>query len=155
MTASQSQLKTGLRAMILGAAMLAIAGCTAVYRNHGYVPPEDQLDAIAVGKDTRDSVLDTVGPPTSSGVLKESGFYYVASQMRHYGPLEPKVMSREVVAINFDSRGVVSGVERYSLEDGKVIPLQRRVTSSSIEDKTFLRQLLGNLGRFNPGTALE
>jgi len=59
------------------------------------------------------------------------------------------------VAITFDQRGVVRGIERYGLEDGRTIPLQRRVTSSSVEDKTFLRQLLGNLGRFNPGNVLE
>ncbi|MGE4328287.1 MAG: outer membrane protein assembly factor BamE [Pseudodonghicola sp.] len=154
MTVFVPPLKTGLRAALAGIALLAMTGCVAIYRNHGYVPPEDELNAIKVGVDTRDTVLEHIGPPSSSGVLQDSGFYYVESRMRHYGPTEPKVVSREVVAINFDKRGVVSGVQRYGLEDGKVIPLQRRVTSSSIEDKTFLRQLLGNLGRFNPATAL-
>lgn len=155
MTAFVPQLRTGLRAAVLGVALLAVTGCVAIYRNHGYVPPEDELATIKVGVDTRDSVLETVGPPTSSGVLKDSGYYYVATRMRHYGATEPKVVSREVVAINFDQRGVVRGIERYGLEDGRVIPLDRRVTSSSVEDKTFLRQLLGNLGRFNPGNVLE
>ncbi|MGD9864994.1 MAG: outer membrane protein assembly factor BamE [Pseudodonghicola sp.] len=155
MTAFVPKLRTGLRAAVLGVALLAMTGCVAIYRNHGYVPPEDELDAIKVGVATRDSVLETVGPPSSSGVLKESGYYYVATRMRHYGATAPKVISREVVAINFDQRGVVRGIERYGLEDGKVIPLQRRVTSSSVEDKTFLRQLLGNLGRFSPNSALN
>ncbi|TDK51969.1 outer membrane protein assembly factor BamE [Antarcticimicrobium luteum] len=155
MFASVSPLKAVLRSAVLGLAVLAVAGCAATYRNHGYVPTPEDLDAIQVGKDTRDSVIEAVGPPTSSGVLKDSGFYYVSSRMRHYGAAAPKVVSREVVAINFDQRGVVRGIERYGLEDGRTIPLQRRVTSSSVADKTFLRQLLGNLGRFNPGNVLE
>lgn len=155
MFASVFPLKAVLRSLGLALAMLAISGCAAIYRNHGYVPAPEDLDAIQVGKDTRDSVIEAVGPPSSSGVLKDSGFYYVATRMRHYGPTEPKVVSREVVAINFDQRGVVRGIERYSLEDGRTIPLQRRVTSSSVEDKTFLRQLLGNLSRFNPGNVLD
>ncbi|MDK3016354.1 outer membrane protein assembly factor BamE [Pseudodonghicola flavimaris] len=155
MTAFFPQLKTGLRATLVGAAMLGMAGCVAIYRNHGYVPPQDELDSIRLGADSRDAVLEKLGPPTSTGVLKDSALYYVESRMRHYGATAPKVVSREVVAVSFDARGTVSGIERYGLEDGKVVPLQRRVTSSSVEDKTFLRQLLGNLGRFNPGNMLE
>lgn len=155
MNASVSPLKTALRGTGLALVLLAVSGCVTIYRNHGYVPTPEDLETIQVGRDTRDSVIEAVGPPTSSGVLKDSGFYYVASRMRHFGPTEPKVVSREVVAINFDQRGVVQGIERYGLEDGRTIPLERRVTSSSVEDKTFLRQLLGNLGRFNPGSVLE
>lgn len=144
-----------LAALVLGPLGLGAAGCTPIYRNHGYVPSEEDLAAIRVGVDTRDSVAEAVGTPTASGVLNDSGFYYVASRVRHYGPREPKVISRELVAISFDRSGTVRNIERYGLEDGRVIPLNRRVTSSNVEDKTFLRQLLGNLGRFSPGTVLD
>jgi len=100
-------------------------------------------------------VIEAVGPPSSTGVLDASGLYYISTRMRHYGPREPQVVERELVAIELDARGVVQGIERYSLADGRVVPLERRVTSSSVSDKTFLRQLLGNLGRIDPGTLLE
>ena len=35
------------------------------------------------------------------------------------------------------------------------MPLERRVTSSGVEDSTFLRQLLGNLGNFGPSQILN
>ena len=84
------------------ASMLALAGCVATERKHGYVPPEDLLAEIVVGVDTRDSVEETVGAPTASGVLRDSGFYYVESKFRNFGALEPRVVSRELVAISFD-----------------------------------------------------
>lgn len=143
------------RMALAGLAVLATLACSPIYRNHGYVPSQEELAAITVGKDTRDSVLEAVGPPSASGVLNDSGFYYVSTRMRHYGPREPKVVDRQLVAISFDSRGVVRNIERYGLEHGRVVPLERRVTSSSVDDKTFLRQLLGNLGRIDPGTLLE
>ena len=149
------RLKPACRVVLLGTAVSALMACTAIYRNHGYVPSDEDLAAIKVGVDTRDTVAESVGSPGASGVLKESGYYYVATRMRHYGPREPQVVSRELVAISFDQRGVVRNIERYGLEDGRVIPLSTRVTSSSVEDKTFLRQLLGNLGRFNPGSVLD
>ena len=155
MNTTAVRLKPALRAVLFGVAILSVSACTAVYRNHGYVPSAQELAEIKVGVDTRDSVAETVGAPSSSGVLNDGGYYYVATRMRHYGPAQPKVVSRELVAISFDQRGTVRNVERYSLADGRVVALERRVTSSGVEDKTFLRQLVGNLGRFNPGTVLE
>lgn len=142
------------RIAMIGSLVLCVAACSAIYRNHGYVPPAEDLSKVKVGVDTRDSVIETIGAPTSSGVLDNSGFYYVQTRFRHYGPRQPEIVSRELVAISFDQSGVVRNIERFGLEQGQVITLQRRVTESSLEDKTFLRQLLGNLGNFNPATAL-
>ena len=137
------------------ASMLALAGCVATERKHGYVPPEDLLAEIVVGVDTRDSVEETVGAPTASGVLRDSGFYYVESKFRNFGALEPRVVSRELVAISFDEAGVVQGIERFGLEKGRTVTLERRVTDNGTEDNGFLRQLLGNLGNFSPGQFLD
>ncbi|WP_412562599.1 outer membrane protein assembly factor BamE [Thalassobius sp. MITS945101] len=135
-------------------AILAVAGCSASYRNHGYVPPEEELSGIIVGLDSRDSVAETVGPPSTSGVANESAYYYVRSRVKHFAYQAPEVVEREVVAISFDSRGIVSNVERFGLEDGEVIPLSRRVTGSSVAEKGFIRQLLGNLGNVSAGDFL-
>ena len=155
MIVNTTYLKSVRRSVLVMGLVLAVAACAPVYRKHGYVPTEEQLNEIVLGKDTRDSVAEAIGAPSSTGILNESGYYYVSSRVRHYGARRPEVVSRELVAISFNQSGVVTGVERYGLEDGRVIPLQRRVTSSSIEDKTFVRQLLGNLGRFTPGDVLN
>ncbi|MFW8592764.1 outer membrane protein assembly factor BamE [Cribrihabitans neustonicus] len=146
--------KPVLRGVVMAAAALALAGCAAVYRKHGYVPAPELLDEVVVGVDTRDSVAESIGVPSSTGVLNDSGYYYVATRFRHYGAAEPRPVARDLVAISFDTAGVVQAVERYSLEDGRVVPLERRVTSSSVQDNTFLRQLLGNLGNFGAGQVL-
>lgn len=147
-----TNVKKAIRIAILGIAVLSLSACVARYRNHGYVPSEAELAEIIVGVDTRDSVIETVGPPSSGGVLNDSGFYYIATKMRHYGARKPKPVERHLVAVTFDTAGVVRNIERFGLEDGQVISLERRVTSSGVIDKTFLRQLLGNIGRFDPST---
>lgn len=137
-----------------GAAVLACAAflgaCQAQYDNHGYIPPEEDLQQINIGADTKDTVAEKIGVPASSGVLSNSGYYYVRMRTRTLGPLEPKEIERQVVAISFSDTGVVQNVERFGLERGRMVPLTRRVTSSPVSNKSFLRQLLGNLGRFNP-----
>ncbi|MBR9653263.1 outer membrane protein assembly factor BamE [Thalassovita aquimarina] len=146
-----SRTRKTFRTAAAGLVMLAMAGCTALYRNHGYVPTDEDLSAVVVGVDTRDSVAETIGTPGATGVLNDSGYYYVQSRVRHYAYQRPEVVDRQVLAISFDKRGVVSNVERFMLEDGRVVPLTRRVTSSNIANKGFLRQLLGNIGQFRAG----
>lgn len=135
-------------------AVLGLAACTAQYRNHGYVPDEQVLDQVVVGVDTRDTVLDVVGAPTTSGVLDTGDFYYIRSRVKTFAYQRPEVVERTVLAISFDPRGVVSNIETFGLQDGQVVRLESRVTSSSTQDKTFIRQLLGNLGRFDAAGVL-
>ncbi|OBY24602.1 outer membrane protein assembly factor BamE [Leisingera sp. JC1] len=155
MVAKAFHFKAVLRGAVFAAAGLALAACASVYRKHGYVPAPELLAEVVPGVDTRDSVAETIGIPSSTGVLNESGYYYVATRFRHYGAKAPEPVARDLVAISFDTSGVVQAIERFSLEDGRVVPLERRVTNSGVQDNTFLRQLLGNLGNFGPGQLLN
>ncbi len=143
-------------AAVLLAALLsvALAGCAAVYRDHGYAPSDRDLEKVVVGESTRETVEKDVGRPSSSGILAGSGWYYVASRFREYGARAPKEVDRQVVAISFNEQGVVENVERFGLDKGKAIVLSRRVTGSGIKGQGFLRQLLGNLGTLSPGQFL-
>jgi outer membrane protein assembly factor BamE (lipoprotein component of BamABCDE complex) len=131
------------------------AACTPVFRNHGYVPAEDELAQLEVGRDTRDSVEVAVGRPSAAGLLNDEGWYYVQSRYRLAGPRAPREIERQVVAISFDEGGTVTNIERFGLEDGRVITLSRRVTETNIKGASLIRQLLRNFGRINPGDFLR
>jgi outer membrane protein assembly factor BamE (lipoprotein component of BamABCDE complex) len=136
----------------IGAVSLTLGACTSTFQNHGYIPPQEELDTLLVGIDTRSSVEESVGPPSSGGVLSDGGYYYVRSRVRTFGPTKPKEIDRQVLAISFDSAGVISNIERFGLEKGNAVPLTRRVTDTAVSNKTFLRQLLGNIGRVGAGS---
>ncbi|MDE9450626.1 outer membrane protein assembly factor BamE [Aliiroseovarius sp. Z3] len=136
---------------MVGAMLLLalVAGCSATYRNHGYMPPKEDVDLIEVGKDTRETVAASIGKPGTSGLLADSGYYYVRSRFKHYLYNAPQEIDREVLAISFTQGGVVENIERFGLEDGRVIVLERRVTDSNIKGIGFLRQLFGSIGRID------
>lgn len=149
--------RPGLRAVQRLALVLALcltAACVPIFRNHGYIPVAEDLALLTVGVDTRDSVIAAVGSPTAGGVVGESAFYYVSSRFRHFGFLEPAEIEREVLAVSFDGAGRLSNIERFGLEQGRVVTLSRRVTDDNIQDVTFLGQLLGNIGNIDAGTLL-
>lgn len=135
--------------------LLTVAACSATYENHGYIPPQEDLDMITVGVDTRDTIADSIGRPTAFGVLQESGWYYAQSRWRNFAYKAPKVVDRQVVAITFDNDGVVENIERFTLDDGRVIALSRRVTESNVKGIGFLQQLLGNIGNLTPGRLID
>lgn len=141
--------------MRLGLAAIVVAGltaCAATFTNHGYAPTDAELAEITVGVSTRDSVEEAIGRPASTGVVGNDAWYYMSSQVRHFTYREAEVIDRQLVAVSFSKRGVVQNVERFTLEDGRVVVLQRRVTETNIGSISFIRQLLGNLGRISPGS---
>lgn len=129
---------------------LATASCTATYQNHGYVPSDDDVANLVVGIDSRATVDDVIGPPTASGILSGGDYYYIRSRIRTFGMFKPEVIERQVLAISFDQGDTVANIERFSLADGNIVPLSRRVTDSSVLSNGLLRQLLGNIGNFDP-----
>ncbi|AZL61297.1 outer membrane protein assembly factor BamE [Tabrizicola piscis] len=134
-----------------GAMLVLVAGiaaCSSVYRNHGYVPAEDELALVEVGVDTRETVGQKIGRPSTSGLLNDEGWFYVQSRYEHRGPRQPREIEREVLAVTFNASGTVENIARYGLEDGKVVQISRRVTETNIKGISLIRQLLGNFGRF-------
>ena len=139
---------------MVGLAFIAVSACTPIYRNHGYVPRDEDLAKIVVGESTSEAVALAVGRPSAIGVLTGSGWFYVGSRFKEIGIRAPVEIDRQVVAVSFDDAGVVTNVERFGLEDGQVVAISRRVTDDNIKGVSFLRQLLGNLGGLNAGDIL-
>ena len=57
-----------IKNVILFLTLSTAFSCTNIYRNHGYVPSDGVLANIVIGIDTRASVEDTLGMPTTGGV---------------------------------------------------------------------------------------
>lgn len=123
--------------------------------NHGYVPLDSEIGSIVLGRDTRSSVEEKLGSPTTSGTLGDDTIYYVSSRFERVGPFAPNEIERRVVAISFNSLDVVSNVEEFGLEEGRVVAFSRRVTDTGLSDVGLIQQLFGNLGNIQPGALVD
>ncbi len=133
----------------MGAILVAVVltACSATFQNHGYIPPQKQLDAILIGVDTRDTLKASIGAPGTTGLLTDGAWYYVQSRFRNYTYNKPEEIDRQVVAVSFDRQGRVANIERFGLEDGRIVVLSRRVTESSVQGLGLVRQLFSNFGQ--------
>lgn len=147
---------TVLKVFTVLAALVFLAGCAArLNDSHGYVPDDALLNEVKLGVDTKDTVGRLLGRPGTEGIIDDRGWYYVKSDYERFLWRAPVETDREVVAVSFSESGTVQNVERFGLEQGRVVALSRRVTTSNTQGIGFLRQLFSNLGTFNAGDFLE
>jgi len=155
MEVQAGKIRARMARMVMAGCMLVLVGCSAIYRNHGYVPTDVDMEAIQVGVSTQNDVATIIGRPSAAALLNDKGWYYVQSRFKQVGPKKPEEVDRQVVAITFTDAGVVENVERFGLAEGRIVPLSRRVTDSNIQGVSFLRQLFSNAGRLRAGDILK
>lgn len=144
-----------VRKLVLVAGVVAMTACTQMDRFHGFVPPQDELDTIQIGVTTKDEIIADMGRPVADRALQNNTIYYAESHFRLFGPFAPRLVDRQVLAIDFDANDRVRNISRYTMEDGRVIVLDRRVTEDGIADVSFLSQVFGSFGRLDAGTFLD
>ena len=145
-----------VRTLVLSVGLLALAGCAQTLKDsHGYVPDDALLAEVKLGVDTQETVGRLLGPPGTEGIIDDFGWYYVKSDYERFLWRAPVEVNREVVAVSFSDAGVVENVEKFGLENGQVVVLSRRVTTSNTRGVGFLRQLFSNIGNFNAGDFLQ
>jgi outer membrane protein assembly factor BamE (lipoprotein component of BamABCDE complex) len=136
-------------AVTILAAGLAAAACAPTVQVHGYVPPAADVARIRAGADTRETVEEILGQPSSTGLLQESAWYYVESVFENYTYNPARVVDRTVLVVNFSPAGVVTGLDRYGIEDGRIINLTSRTTQTGGRELGVLEQLFGNILNFD------
>ena len=154
MGATTGKLRNSVKVAGIVAFVAFAASCTQMDRFHGFIPPAEEIAAVEVGSTTKTDVISRFGPPISERALENNTIYYSSSQFRNFGPFAPEEIDRQVLAIDFDGSDRVRNISRFTLEDGRVVMLDRRVTEDGINDVTFLGQLLGAFGRVDAGQFL-
>jgi outer membrane protein assembly factor BamE (lipoprotein component of BamABCDE complex) len=134
---------------VLLAAALASAACAPTTQVHGFVPSQADVSRITPGVDTAGTVEQILGRPSSSGLLRDGAWYYVQSTVQSFTYNAPRVVDRTVLAVTFDQQGIVTGIDRYGIEDGRVINLTSRTTDTAGRQMGILEQLFGNLLRID------
>ena len=142
--------KIGLSTIILFLA----ASCTDIVRVHGYAPSDPELSQIEVGATGKEDVVAIVGSPAHIDQRYGESWFYVSSRFETSGASEPEEVERRIVEVAFNDSGTVTDVATYSLEDGRIIPLTRRVTENNLGRVTILEQLGRAFGRIDPGAIL-
>jgi outer membrane protein assembly factor BamE (lipoprotein component of BamABCDE complex) len=139
--------------LAVAAAAVAIAGldaCTPITSYGGFQAVDAKPSDLKVGEDTKSTVMTKLGSPSATSTFDPNTWYYVTQVTERVAFYNPRVSSRDVVAINFNKDNEqVASIKNYTLKDGKIIAFNGRETPTRGREMTILEQLLGNVARGN------
>lgn len=135
-------------ALIAGTA-LATTACGNGRSVRGYIFDKELADAIQPGVDNRASVESTLGTPTMQSTFDDSTWYYISTTVRVRPVFWPDAKEHRVLAVAFNDRGVVSGVNNFGLEDMREVQSVGDKTPTKGRKVSFFEQIFGSIGRFS------
>lgn len=122
--------------------------CAPITAHQGFQAIEANPKDVQIGVDTKSTVMEKLGSPSTVSTFDPNIWYYVSQVTDRISFYRPQVKSRDIVALTFDrSTEQVTAVNSYTLKDGKVIAFNGRETPTRGRELTILEQLLGNVGR--------
>jgi outer membrane protein assembly factor BamE (lipoprotein component of BamABCDE complex) len=142
----------GLGGVAVAAAML-LAGCTVSEDQRGNLPDPEKLAQIQPGTTSKEQVARLIGSPSAESTFNDDTWYYISQKTKQVAFLNTQTLDRQVYIIDFDDKGVVKDVGHRTMADGEDITMAPGATPSPGRELTFIEQLLGNIGRFNSGSA--
>jgi outer membrane protein assembly factor BamE (lipoprotein component of BamABCDE complex) len=128
--------------------LIMLQSCSSKTIITGNLPDPDLLANIEVGQVSKNEVLELLGSPSTKATFNDNDWYYVSEKTSTRAFFDPEVINRKVLIIQFDKRGIVKKITQLSLKDGEKIEMVDRITPTAGKEMTILKQIFGNVGRF-------
>jgi outer membrane protein assembly factor BamE (lipoprotein component of BamABCDE complex) len=136
--------------MLTGSALVATVACAPVQNQRGYVPNQEAITSIQVGTDTKEMVSMKLGEPSTLATFGGDTWYYISAQVEQNAFFAPRAIERNILAVEFGGDGKVTGLQRFTLADGRIVDFQTRETPTRGRTLTILQQFFnavpGNIG---------
>jgi outer membrane protein assembly factor BamE (lipoprotein component of BamABCDE complex) len=113
------------------------------------VDPES-LKELVPGTSTKEDVSAVIGSPTARDAFDDNTWLYISELTRERIGRTLGELKQDVVVISFDDKGVMTNVHQLDKADALPVTVIARTTPSPGTEASFMQQLLGNIGRFNP-----
>ncbi|NPD67977.1 outer membrane protein assembly factor BamE [Lichenicola cladoniae] len=134
-------------------APVGLTGCsifTPIPTPRGQMVEKQDYDTLVPGTTTRADVTALLGSPTSRATFDDNTWFYIGEVTAPVPLSRPRVNQQQVLVLNFDQGGVLRQLRRLDKSQAHNVAMVGRVTPSPGSDASFMQQLIGNVGRYNP-----
>ena len=108
------------------------------------------LKELTPGTSTRGDATALLGSPTAKATFDDNQWIYIGEITRPVIGRTQTVLNQEVVMLTFNDQGVLQDIKRLGQKDSYPVQVVARATPSPGSEASFLQQLFGNVGKFNP-----
>ena len=130
---------------------MALGACTSRKFIRGYKVDEKMVSSIRAEVDSRDSVQEMLGSPSSVATFDNDNWYYYSKKSESLAFFKENITELNIIAIRFDSDGYVTAVDHFTLDDRNNIEPVGKTTQTHGRELSFIQELFGNIGRFGAG----
>lgn len=116
----------------------------------GHRIDEELLKELVPGTATKADVIALLGSPTKRATFDDNVWIYIASVTRLRIAQRPALDSQDVTVLTFNEKGTLQSIEQLTQNDAVAVDVVERVTPTPGSERTWMQQLLGNVGRLNP-----
>lgn len=114
------------------------------------VDPESMKE-LTPGTSTKADVSAIIGSPTARDTFDDNTWLYISELTQQRIGRTLGELQQHVVVLSFDDKAVLKSINQLDKEDALPVTVIARTTASPGTEASFMQQLLGNIGRFNPG----
>ena len=154
--AATSSVRIARPALVLVGVLTLLGGCSTwnVFRApetlHGNRVDQYRLAELVPGTSTQADVTALIGSPTAKATFDTNTWLYLSEVTQTRIAQTPGVDNQSVVALSFDDKGVLRGIKKLDTADALPTTIIAGATPAPGTSASFLQQLFGNVGRFNP-----
>lgn len=145
--------KRNLFAFIGLGIILILSSCAKEVENRGYVTRFSDFSKLEVGKSTKFDVSKELGSPTTTSKIDNEKWMYLGVEETKESFFDPEVESYEAYILTFSKSGILSDISKRDKSHLNEFAVSEDFTDTGGNEVTFMQQLLGNLGKFNPATS--
>ncbi len=147
--------RLSLHALLI--ASVGLGGCQYFQANKqirgNLVDPID-YGQLVPGTSTRADVTSLIGSPTTRATFDDNTWIYVGEQTEPAIASFPSIDRQQALVLNFDNNGTLVGMHRATGKDAVRVAMDGHTTPSPGSEASFLQQVIGNVGRYNPAGLL-
>ncbi len=114
---------------------------------------DDQIAQLVPGISTRNDAQALLGSPTVRAAFDDNRWLYISEVTREEIAATNSVRDQRVVTLTFEPKGTLKSIEKKTGDDAFDVTVNDRATVAPGTESSIIQQLLGNIGRFNPGAA--
>ena len=138
---------------VIGLAGTGLGGCALfapLPTERGQFVEKQDYDQLKPGSMTRADVTALLGSPTAKATFDDNTWFYIGEVTAPVPLARDRVEKQQVLVLNFDQGGTLQTVHRLDKSNAHDVAMTQRVTPSPGSDASFMQQLIGNVGRYNP-----
>jgi outer membrane protein assembly factor BamE (lipoprotein component of BamABCDE complex) len=116
----------------------------------GFVMDDGLIAQVKPGMDVQ-TVLTTLGTPSTTSTVGNRTFYYISQRVKRMFQFQDlTVVDQNVLVVYFNKGFKVERIANYGLKDGVIFDFISRTTPTGGEEQSFLRNLFRGVTKFTP-----